>query len=92
MSLGMLLGLGAFPRVILLRHLSQTSRVNWVCICVVWRPLLSNIKPLCVCQGYLRIAHMHVVGWSMVSSQRGACFLKDVVGCGIFRWLCLWVG
>lgn len=26
-----------------------------------------------VCHGYLHIAHMHMLGWSIVSSQRGVC-------------------
>ena len=30
-----------------------------------------------MCEGYLRIAHRHVVGWFMVSSQLGACRWTD---------------
>ena len=26
---------------------------------------MSRIKPLCVCLGYLRTAHIHVLGWSL---------------------------
>ena len=73
MSLGMLSGPRAFPRVNRLTHLSYITRVNWELISVVWGPLLSSMSPLCVCHGYLRTAHIHVVGWSMVSSHSGAC-------------------
>ena len=68
MSLGMLLGLGAFPRVNFLRHLLKTSLVNWLCIGVCKWHVLASMKPLCVCQGYLRISHVRVFGWSMLSS------------------------
>ena len=73
MSLGMLSGPGAFPLVSLLIQLSYTSLVNWVDIWMLWGPLFSRIIPFSVCQGYLRMAHMHVVGWSVMSSQSGTC-------------------
>ena len=47
--------------------------MNCAVICGLWGSLLSRMKPSCVCHGYLRIAHKHVVGWSVVSSQLGAC-------------------
>ena len=31
-----------------------------------------------VCHVYFCTAHIHLVGWSMVSSQRGVCLLNDV--------------
>ena len=41
----------------------------------------SNMIPLCVCNGYLRIGHMHVLGWSTMSSHSGVCLLNDI------RWV-----
>ena len=74
----MLSGPGALPRVSLLTQLSYIARVNWLLMDDAWWPLFSNIIPLCVCQGYLRIAHWHVLGWSIRSLHSGACRWKDV--------------
>lgn len=34
---------------------------------------VSKMIYLEVCHGYLHTTHMHVLGWSNVSSQRGVC-------------------
>ena len=52
--------------------------MNCVVICGLSGPFFSSMISSCVCQGYLRIAHRHVAGWSMLSSQLGACRWNDV--------------
>ena len=37
----------------------------------IWGAILSRMKPCCECHGYFRTAHVHVSGWSVVSSHRG---------------------
>ena len=34
--------------------------------------------PWDVCQGYFCIAHIHVWGWSIVSSHKGVCLWNDI--------------
>ena len=46
-------------------------------MCVLGLPLFSTIILWCECHGYLRTAHRHVLGWSMVSSHKGACLWND---------------
>ena len=77
MSFGILSGPGAFPRVSRLTHLLYIYRVNWVLISVLCRPFLLSMISLFVCHEYLRMAHMHVFGWSIVSSRGGACLWND---------------
>ena len=78
MSFGMLSGLGAFLLVSCLMHLSYISRMNWVLISMLCGPLLLSMIPLFVSHGYLRMAHIHAFGWSIVSSHSGACLLNGV--------------
>ena len=47
-------------------------------ICVFGGPLFSSVRPSSVCHGYFPTTHMHVVGWSIMSSQIGVCLWNDV--------------
>jgi hypothetical protein len=71
MLLGMLSGPGILPLVNLFKQLSYISLVNCMLIWAFWGPRLSNMIRSCECHGYFRIAHMHVGGWSLMSSQIG---------------------
>ena len=91
MSLGMLSGPGVLPLVSLFTHLSYISRVNCGRYLWFWGPLLSIMIPSCVCHGYFRIAHRHVLGGLWCRHSWGLVFGMMFVGCDIFHWLCLWV-
>jgi hypothetical protein len=69
MSLGILSGPGVLPLVSLFTQLSYISLVNCELICAFWAPRLSSMIRSYECHGYFRIAHLHVRGWSIVSSQ-----------------------
>ena len=100
MSLGMLSGPGVFPLVNLLRQLSYISLVKLFGLFADLGVLvLSNIMPCGECHGYFRIAHMHVCGWSVVSSHMGLV-VEMVLLCVVYffgyfigfgKYVILWV-
>ena len=47
------------------------------------------MKPCCECHGYFQTAHVHVFGWSVVSSHKGLAFKMIIVAFGKFLGLYL---
>lgn len=77
-SLGILSSFRVLPLVSLLRLLSNTSLETSFAILWLVGPRFSRMEPLGLRHGYLQIAHWHLGGWSIVSSQRGVCFVNNL--------------